>query len=128
MNRIDDVVIFKPLGKKEIYSIVDLELVNILKRVEDQGYKLELSQNAKDFIAEKGMDIKYGARPIKRAIQRYVEDELASSIIENQPLAGTKFIVDYDKDKDEMKIDIIPPEKGNDNSQEPQENQTIEDQ
>ncbi len=111
LNRIDDVVIFKPLGKQEIYHIVDLELENIYKRVKDQGYNLELTQSAKDFIAEKGLDVKYGARPIKRAIQRYVEDELASAIIEHQPVSGSTFVVDYIKDKDEIKVKIIPPEK-----------------
>ncbi len=122
LNRIDDVVIFKPLGKDEIYEIVELELMNIYSRVEEQGYQLELTQSAKDFIAEKGMDIKYGARPIKRAIQRYVEDELASAIIENQPLAGTKFIVDYDKGKDEVKVDLVPPKHEDDSQQQTQEN------
>ncbi len=110
LNRIDDVVIFKPLGKQEIYHIVDLELENIYKRVKEQGYNLELTQSAKDFIAEKGLDVKYGARPIKRAIQRYVEDELASAIIEHQPVSGSTFVVDYIKDKDEIKVKIIPPE------------------
>ncbi len=110
LNRIDDVVIFNSLGKKEIDQIVDLELQNIIKRVKEQGYELELTRAAKDFIAEKGLDVKYGARPIKRAIQRYVEDELASAIIEHQPEKGSKFIIDYDKDKDKINVQIIKPQ------------------
>jgi len=117
LNRIDDVVIFKPLGKKEIYSIVDIELDSIYKRIEEQGYKLELTQSAKDFIAAKGMDIKYGARPIKRAIQRYIEDEIATAIIENQPLSGTKFVINYDKDRARIIVDLYPPEKVNEKTQ-----------
>ncbi len=114
LNRIDDVVIFKPLGKKEIDQIVDLELEEVIKRVRDQEYDLELTKAAKDFIAEKGLDVKYGARPIKRAIQRYVEDELASAIIEHQPKRGSKFVVDYDKEKDKIIVNIVPPQEDED--------------
>ena len=110
LNRIDDVVIFKSLGKKEIDQIVDLELQQVIERVKEQKFELELTKNAKDFIAEKGLDVKYGARPIKRAIQRYVEDELASAIIEYQPPKGSKFIVDYNKDKDKIEIKIETPQ------------------
>ncbi len=116
LNRVDDVVIFKPLGKKEIDQIVELELADVRKRVAEQGYVLEITPAAKDFIAEKGLDIKYGARPIKRAIQRYVEDELASAIIDNQPVKNSKFVIDYDKEKDEIKVKIFPPDSSkNDN-------------
>ena len=112
LNRIDDVVIFNALSKKEIEQIVDLELTEIYKRVEDQGFALELTEPAKNYIAEKGLDVKYGARPIRRAIQRYIEDELAATIIEKQPPKGSKFVVDYDKDKDAMVVNIVEPEKG----------------
>ncbi len=106
LNRIDDVVIFKALGKKEIDQIVDIELEQVRKRVHDQGFALELTPAAKDFIAEKGLDVKYGARPIKRAIQRYVEDELAAAIIDMQPQPGSKFIIDYDKDEGKIKVSV----------------------
>ncbi len=95
INRIDDVVIFNSLERDQIHKIIDIELVSLYKRIEQLGYKIEISTTAKDFILEKGWDEQYGARPLKRAIQKYIEDELAEEIIKNKPSENAKIKVDY---------------------------------
>lgn len=82
LNRVDDVIMFDQLTKESIMDIIDIELKDFLARIEKIGYKLELSDEAKKFIAEKGYDVQYGARPLKRAIQKYLEDELAEVLLE----------------------------------------------
>src|SRR5688572_3973556 len=84
LNRIDDVIIFNSLGKAEIHKIIDIELEHLYKRISDLGYKLSLSDAAKDFISEKGFDANFGARPLKRAIQKYIEDALPEEIIKGE--------------------------------------------
>jgi len=84
LNRIDDVIIFNSLEKKEITKIIDLTLRSLFTRVEEMGYKLELEDAAKSFLAEKGYDPQFGARPLNRAIQKYLEDPLAEYILNNQ--------------------------------------------
>lgn len=81
LNRIDDVIVFNSLGKKEIHKIIDIELEEIYKRMSDMNITISITDKAKDFIVSKGYDDKYGARPLKRAIQRYIEDPLADQII-----------------------------------------------
>ena len=81
LNRVDDVVMFNALEKSDIRKIIALEIRDVLKRVEEMGYKIELTEKAMDFLVEKGWDEQYGARPLKRAVQRYVEDTVAESII-----------------------------------------------
>jgi ATP-dependent Clp protease ATP-binding subunit ClpC len=81
LNRIDDVVIFNNLDRDDIHKIIDIELAQLFKRVADLGFILEISSEAKDFIVERGWDPNFGARPLKRAIQKYIEDELAEEII-----------------------------------------------
>ena len=81
LNRVDDVVMFNALDKNDIRKIIGLEIRDVLKRVEEMGYKVELTEKAMDFLVEKGWDEQYGARPLKRAVQRYVEDTVAESII-----------------------------------------------
>ncbi|MCF6366294.1 MAG: ATP-dependent Clp protease ATP-binding subunit [Bacteroidales bacterium] len=104
LNRIDDVVIFNTLKKEHIFEIIDIELKGLYKRVEDLGYKLNITEEAKEFIAEKGLDIKYGARPLKRAIQKYLEDEMAEVIIEAEISEGDEIKVGINKDKIKIKI------------------------
>ena len=111
LNRIDDVVMFNALKKEHIFEIIDIELKGLYKRVEDLGYKLNITNKAKDFIAEKGLDIKYGARPLKRAIQKYLEDEMAEVIIEASISEGDEIKVGMNKAKDKIKIDIINKKK-----------------
>ena len=81
LNRVDDVIMFEPLDKDTVFSIIEVELTDFLKRIEKLGYKLDLSPEAKSFIAEKGYDKNFGARPLKRAIQKYLEDDLAELML-----------------------------------------------
>ncbi len=108
LNRVDDVVIFDALLKEHIFSIIDIELKKLFKRIDDLGYQIKLTNNAKEFIAEKGWDPSFGARPLKRAIQKYLEDPLAEEIIRSKISAGDTIQVDYKKDKEEVSIKIIP--------------------
>ena len=84
LNRIDDIIMFDSLSKEAIYSIIDLELAGFLKRIEGLGYRLEIAPEAKDFIAAKGYDKQFGARPLQRAIQKYLEDDLAEMLLQLQ--------------------------------------------
>ena len=110
LNRIDDVVMFNALKREDIHKIIDIELRNIFKRVEDMGYILELTDKAKDFIADKGWDDQFGARPLKRAIQKYVEDALAEELIMNPMGPGSKIEIDLDEEAQEIKVNLIPAE------------------
>ena len=104
LNRIDEVVMFDTLNKESINKIIDIELKNVFERTKEMGYELELTEKARNFIVEKGWDEQYGARPLKRAIQKYVEDVLAEEIIKSNPAKGAKIVIDYDADKNEMTI------------------------
>lgn len=87
---------FDQLDKEAIFKIIDIELAGFYNRIKTLGYSLDISAEAKDFIAEKGYDVQYGARPLKRAIQKYLEDELAESIISGDLHAGDRIAVTYD--------------------------------
>lgn len=104
LNRIDDVIIFNSLSKDDIHKIIDIELKSLFKRIEDLGYKVEVSDAAKEFLTEKGFDPQYGARPLKRAIQKYLEDELAEIIIKGQVPEGGTLKVDCDKENDKLSV------------------------
>jgi ATP-dependent Clp protease ATP-binding subunit ClpC len=106
LNRIDDVVIFNNLEKENIHKIIDIELQGLVQRVSDLGYKIRVSKKAKDFLAEKGWDPHFGARPLKRAIQKYVEDELAEEIIKTSLKEGDAIIIDYLSKSDKIVIRI----------------------
>jgi len=106
LNRIDDVIVFNALEKEDINKIIDIELVKLFKRIKDIGYELELTDKAKDYIAEKGFDKQYGARPLNRAIQKYVEDALAEEIINSKIQEGDIIIMDLDAKNDKLKIKI----------------------
>ncbi len=111
LNRIDDVVVFNALEKEDINKIIDIELDKLLLRIKDLGYTLKLTKPAKDYIADKGFDKQYGARPLKRAIQKYIEDALAEEIITSHVEEGDKIIMDLDKKNDEIKISIEKAQK-----------------
>ncbi len=111
LNRIDDVVVFNPLEKEDINKIIDIELGKLLLRIKDLGYTLKLSDKAKDFIADKGFDKQYGARPLKRAIQKYIEDALAEEIITSHVEEGDSIHIDLDEKAQELKISIEKAEK-----------------
>lgn len=107
LNRVDDIVMFEPLNKESIFKIIDIELNGFLKRFNALGYSLSISPEAKDFIAEKGYDPQFGARPLKRAIQKYLENEIAEMIISSRLLPGDTINVGYDKENSKIVTDII---------------------
>jgi len=106
LNRIDDVVIFNALEREDIHEIIDIELEKLLSRISKLGYKLTLSENAKDFIVDKGFDKKYGARPLKRAIQKYIEDVLAEEIVNSNLDENDVIFMDLNKKTNELHIKI----------------------
>lgn len=106
LNRIDDVVIFNALEQDDIFKIIDIELTKLFKRINEMGYKFELSDEAKKYIAEKGFDKQYGARPLNRAIQKYIEDALAEKIVNSDINEGDHIKMDFDKKSNELVIDI----------------------
>ena len=106
LNRVDDIIMFDQLDKEAIHKIIDIELQGLYKRVAGLGYSLELTDAAKDFVATKGYDIQFGARPLKRAIQKYLEDEMAEMIIRASVGEGDTIVVDFDKDKQEIVTNV----------------------
>lgn len=106
LNRIDDIVIFDALEREDIHKIIDIELGHLYKRVKEIGYTIEISDKAKDFIVEKGWDAQYGARPLRRAIQKYVEDPLAEEIIKTTLSEGDHIMIESEEGKEELNIGI----------------------
>jgi ATP-dependent Clp protease ATP-binding subunit ClpC len=106
LNRIDDVLIFNNLEKEDIHKIIDIELEKLFARITDLGYHLELTDKAKDYIAEKGFDKKYGARPLNRAIQKYVEDALAEEIINANLSEGDAIKMDLNPADNTLKVTV----------------------
>jgi ATP-dependent Clp protease ATP-binding subunit ClpC len=111
LNRIDDVVVFNPLNRDHIHIIIDIELKKLFARIKDIGYDMHLTDKAKDYIADKGFDKEYGARPLKRAIQKYIEDALAEEIVNSKLEEGDSIYMDYDETKKELSIKISKEEK-----------------
>ncbi len=107
LNRIDDVIMFNSLTKEHIHEIIDIELKGLYDRVNSLNYKLKISTAAKDFIADKGYDSQFGARPLKRAIQKYLEDEMAEVIIKASVVQGDTISVGFDKKTEKIKIRIL---------------------
>jgi len=106
LNRIDEVIIFNSLSKENIHKIIEIELSKLYLRIEELGYKIKLSKKAKDFLADKGYDKKYGARPLKRTIQKHVEDLIASEILNSMINEGDTINIDYNLSKEELNIKI----------------------
>ena len=106
LNRIDDVITFNPLSKDDIFRIIDIELNKLYSRIKDLGYTIVLSEKARDFIAEKGYDKQYGARPLKRAIQKYVEDLLAEEIVAAHIKEGDIIHFEVNANEDNLIISI----------------------
>ena len=109
LNRIDDVIIFESLERDDIHKIIDIELQGLYFRIGQMGYKIKVTEKAKDFLLEKGWDPHFGARPLKRAIQKYIEDELAEEIINTKLSEGDLIKVDFDKKTDLLKVKITKP-------------------
>jgi ATP-dependent Clp protease ATP-binding subunit ClpC len=106
LNRIDDVVVFNALEREDIDKIIDIELAQLIERIKSLGYTLKLSKKAKDYIADKGFDKQYGARPLKRAIQKYIEDKLAEEIINSNIQEGDIIVMDLDAKSEELTVKI----------------------
>jgi len=114
LNRIDDVVIFNSLDQGHIFKIIDISLNQLLDRLKGMGYTLKLSEDAKKFVAEKGFDPKFGARPLHRAIQKYIEDPLAEYILNNNPEEGASFKATLNKAKDGLVVTSASKKKAQD--------------
>jgi ATP-dependent Clp protease ATP-binding subunit ClpC len=106
LNRIDDIIVFNSLEKKDIRKIVDIELVKLIHRIEELGYAIEVSDKAKDFIAEKGFDSKYGARPLNRAIQKHIEDLIAENVVNNSIKEGDRLLLDHTNEEDALSLRV----------------------
>ncbi|MFS8616231.1 MAG: ATP-dependent Clp protease ATP-binding subunit [Solitalea sp.] len=104
LNRIDDVIIFNSLSREDIFKIIDIELKGLFTRITELGYDIKLTEDAKDFIADKGYDESFGARPLKRAIQKYLEDPIAEEILKGELTEGDTIEVGYDKEKGEITV------------------------
>ncbi len=111
LNRIDDIVVFNALEREQIHSIIDIELDKLLHRISDLGYTLKLSDKAKDYIADKGFDKKYGARPLKRAIQKYIEDALAEEIVNSKLSEGDTIVMDLNSKTNTLTIKVKKAKK-----------------
>jgi len=111
LNRVDDVMIFNNLDRDDIHKIIDIELEILFSRIKALGYDLTLTKKAKDYIADKGFDSDYGARPLNRAIQKYIEDALAEEIINSKLKEGDAITMDLDDKKNELSIKIKKQKK-----------------
>ena len=111
LNRVDDVIMFNSLSKENINNIIDIELAQLYKRIENMGYKIKLEDSARDYIVDKGFDANFGARPLKRAIQKYVEDPLAEHIISANLQEGDSISLAFDDEKKEIVVKIVKGKK-----------------
>jgi ATP-dependent Clp protease ATP-binding subunit ClpC len=111
LNRLDDVVVFNSLTKEHIFKIIDISLGKLFARITDLGYKIELTDKAKEFLAEKGYDQQYGARPLNRAIQKYLEDAVAEEILKGDLSEGDIILADYSGEGSELNIVVKKKEK-----------------
>ena len=110
LNRIDDVIVFNSLKRDDIHRIIDLELSKLFNRIENLGYSITLTDAAKDFLVDKGYDEQFGARPLRRALQKYLEDPLAEEIISAQLQEGDKIEGDAMEGQEDLAIRIIKAE------------------
>jgi ATP-dependent Clp protease ATP-binding subunit ClpC len=106
LNRIDDVIIFNPLTQDDIHKIIEIELKELYERVKNLNFKLKISATAKDFIARKGFDPQFGARPLKRAIQKLLEDEMAEAILRSEAKEGDTISIGFDSKKEKVRVRI----------------------
>ncbi|MBK9148564.1 MAG: ATP-dependent Clp protease ATP-binding subunit [Flavobacteriales bacterium] len=111
LNRIDDIIMFNSLKREDIHKIIDIELGYLYKRISELGYDVKLTDEAKDFLSEKGYDEKFGARPLKRAIQKFIEDPLAEEIINQGVEEGDKISIGLNKEKSDVAIKVTKGKK-----------------
>jgi len=107
LNRIDDIITFNSLSRDDIHKIIDIELDGLYKRIAERKYSLTLTDKAKDFLTDKGYDPKFGARPLKRAIQKYLEDALAELLLENEVQEGDEILADVSDDGEKLNLQFI---------------------
>lgn len=106
LNRLDDVIVFNALERQHIHQIIDISLAKLIKRIVEMGYNLELTTAAKDFLTEKGYDPQYGARPLNRAIQKYLEEPVAEELLKKEILEGDIILADHDGTSDELSVSL----------------------
>lgn len=106
LNRLDDVIIFNTLEKKDIFKIIDINLEKLFSRIEAMGYSIELTEKAKEFLSDKGYDPQFGARPLARAIQKHLEDPIAEEILKSDIEEGDTLVVDWDGKKEELNLKV----------------------
>ena len=111
INRLDEIIYFKDLGKDEILKIVDLELIKTLKRGTEIGFNVTVTESLKEHLTNVGYDPQFGARPLKRATQKWVDDVVTEFIIDNNPKLGTTLSLDYNKETDLSFVEIIEVEE-----------------
>jgi ATP-dependent Clp protease ATP-binding subunit ClpC len=111
LNRLDDVIVFNSLEREDIHKIIDLSLSKLFERIISLGYNVELTEKAKDFLSEKGFDPQYGARPLNRAIQKYLEDPVAEEILKGEMAEGSTIVADHDGKSEELKLKVKKPGK-----------------
>jgi len=111
LNRLDDIVIFNSLTREDIHKIIDIELKGLYARIISMGYQIVISDAAKDFVSEKGYDVQFGARPLKRAIQKYLEDPMAELIIKTNLKEGDTIAVSFNKKKEDVIMKVFHPEE-----------------
>ncbi|QBR12718.1 ATP-dependent Clp protease ATP-binding subunit [Sphingobacterium sp. CZ-2] len=116
LNRIDDVIVFNSLNKDHIFKIIDIELKSLFARIEALGHPINLTEKAKNHIAEKGYDSNFGARPLKRAIQKYLEDPIAEEILKGDLKNGDTILVDYNEEKQEIVVSSAEKNQKDDSS------------
>jgi ATP-dependent Clp protease ATP-binding subunit ClpC len=121
LNRIDDTIVFHSLERSHILSIIDIALRDLLKRMEGMGIVIELTDGAKEFLADKGFDPAFGARPLRRALQKYVEDPLAEEILKGSYAHGSKISVGFDQKSEELNFVGTKKDKGSDEVKEQDE-------
>jgi len=122
LNRIDDVIVFNSLKREDIFQIIDIELKELFGRLSTMGYQVRLTDGAKDYIADKGFDANFGARPLNRAIQKYLEDPIAEEILKGELQEGDTLEVDFNKESNEITVKIAKPEKPKRKKKEEDEN------
>lgn len=106
LNRVDDIIMFDQLSKESIFKIIDLELKGLYKRIAELGYQVTITEAAKEFLAEKGYDVQFGARPLKRAIQKYIEDEMAEMILRTSIKEGETLVIDFDNETKQITMKV----------------------
>ena len=110
LNRLDEIITFDQLDLEAIKKIINIELKGLFKRVQELGYEMEITDEAKEYVATKGYDVQFGARPLKRAIQNHIEDGLSELILSGEIKAGDTIKISKEKDNDKLKFDILPTE------------------